>query len=153
MKYLLLISLLAPVSCFSQLHAELGGGISVSQYQAINDAGKPEQSTAILPTLKIGIGFEFSGIVLEASAQPTLVWLVNTPKILGLKAGYNINGFIPFVGYYSDQCNSDNTGYNSSFFGYGLKYQWQITDNGGLYFEGLKAGKNIQITGGIHYKF
>jgi hypothetical protein len=153
MKYLLLISLLAPVSCFSQLHAEIGGGISVSQYQAINDAGKPEQSTAILPTLKIGIGFEFSGIVLEASAQPTLSSLVNTPKILGLKAGYNINGFVPFVGYYSDKCNSDNTAYNKSFLGYGLKYQWEVIDDGLIYFEALKAGPNIQVTGGMHYKF
>jgi hypothetical protein len=136
MKYLLLISLLAPVMGFTQIHAELGAGLSASQYQGINDAGKPEQSTALLPTIKIGLGFEFSGIVIEASAHPTLSRLVNTPKMLGVKAGYNINGFVPFVGYYSDQCNSDNTGYN-----------------GGLYFEGLKAGKNIQITGGIHYKF
>lgn len=153
MKLLFIIGLILPVFGFSQLHVELGGGISSATYQGINDAGKAETTKAILPAFKLAIGYEIGSIVIEVAEQPTLSRLVNSPKLFGLKAGYDINGFVPFVGYFIDHCNSDNTDYNSKFFGFGIKYSFQINDNGGLYIEGLRAGKNSQLTAGIHYKF
>ena len=153
MKTLFLIGLFSPLFGFSQVHMELGTGASYSTYQGINDAGKSQTTKAILPVLKFAIGYETANIVLEGSVQPSLSRLVNSPKLFGAKIGYDIDGFIPFIGYYSDHANSDNTGFNSSFIGYGLKYQSLLNENAGLYFEGLKAGNNYQITGGIHYKF
>ena len=153
MKTLLLIGLFSPLFGFSQVHMELGAGSSYSTYQGINDAGKAQPTKAIFTTLKLAIGYEVANIVLEGSVQPSLSRLVNSPKLFGIKAGYNVNSFVPFIGYFSDHANSDNTDYNSSFLGYGLKYQFLLNENAGLYFEGLKAGNNYQLTGGIHYQF
>lgn len=131
---------------FSQAFIDFGGGIS-----KVRPSDKVPE--CIVPTMKISTGYQFGNIVAEAMAQPSLSNLVNTPMYLGAKVGYNIRGFIPSVGMLYNYCNSDDVSMNRWEVGYGLKYQFPLNENGGLFAEALYTKSSYSITTGFNIQF
>lgn len=122
-----------------------------SNYTGITSSDQEVKTKVIRPSLKLAVGYQVKNFTVEGDLRPMLISNVNSPKIIGGNVGYNINGFTPNIGYYFDITNSDNTKYNSKFFGYGLKYQWSINSNAWLIIDAFKAQKNYQLTfGGLY---
>jgi hypothetical protein len=146
MKILFVIIILfSSLTTLSQVHMDFGGGAE----NII--AGTKDDN---IPVMKISVGYEFkNNIVTEAAIQPALTRRANVPNLLGIKAGYNINGLIPSVGYMYNYRSSDNNSINGWEVAYALKYQFQLNDNGGLYIEGMYSKSAYQLTAGFHVQF
>jgi len=124
-----------PIVLMAQVHIELGVGANVKTKN---------------PICKIAFGMEVNKVVLEVVEQPTITRKINSPNYFGGRAGYNINGFVPSVGYFYSHASSDDKGCNEWFVGYALKYQYVLTENGGLYAEAMYINNQPEITVGFH---
>lgn len=137
----------------AQVHIELGFGATHSTFTSYDDRKDEMEVTTVLPAFKLAVGYQFRNLIVEVSEQPTISAIPNHPNLLGAKAGYNINGLVPFVGYYWNLASSDNEKFNSWNIGYGLKYQYMIKENAGLFAEASYINKSTSITAGMHYEF
>lgn len=125
----------------SQVFVDFGGGVS------------RVTKSLTLPIIKISVGYKISNIVTEGILQPSITRISNTPSYFGVKEGYNIHGFIPSVGILYDYRSSDNINENSFEIGYALKYQYIVTDNGGLYSEVMYTKSSLSLTLGFNIQF
>lgn len=147
--FLLFISSLT----FSQAHFDIGGGFG--NLRSDKSGHENTQGIGILtPIMRLSAGYQFSNnITTEGIIQPSLSRKVNSPHFFGLIAGYNLNGFIPAIGYMYNYCNSDDFSQNSGSIGYSLKYTVTVNDNGGLFIDALYSQKYFQLTAGFHVVF
>lgn len=142
---LAILILLTSFSSFCQVHVDFGGGIA-------NVTKSSKVSNCIVPVMKISAGYQFSNVVIEWVIQPSLSRIVNTPNYFGAKIGYNVHGFIPSVGMLYDYRSSDES-MNQGEIGYALKYQFPVSENGGLYLEGMYTKSSYELTAGFHVVF
>lgn len=141
----LVVILLTALTSFSQF-VDFGGGVAkVIASQKVPDC--------TVPVMKISGGYQFGNIVTEAVLQPSITRETNTPSYLGMKAGYNIYGFIPSIGALYDYRNADDVSMNRWEIGYALKYQYSVGSNGGLFVEALYTKSSYQLTGGFNIQF
>ena len=138
-KLIISIALIIPIITFGQAHFDMGYGIVKSE--------------STFPVMKISAGYEINKVVTEIIMQPAITRKVNAPSYFGLKAGYNFHNLIPSIGYLYNYKSADNKRMNSWGIGYGLKYQIQVNDNGGVYIEGMYVGGNYELTAGFHVIF
>src|SRR6185312_10235591 len=97
----LVIILLTSFTSFSQAFVDFGGGVAkVTKASKVPDC--------VVPVMKISAGYQFGNIVTEAVLQPSITRETNTPSYIGLKAGYNIYGFIPSIGALYNYRNADD---------------------------------------------
>ena len=142
----LVVILLTSFTSFSQAFVDFGGGVAkVTKASKVPDC--------VVPVMKISAGYHFGNIVTEAVLQPSITRETNTPSYIGLKAGYNIYGFIPSIGALYNYRNADDVTMNRWEVGYALKYQFPVGPNGGLYAEALYTKSSYQLTGGFNIQF
>ena len=122
----LVVILLASLTSFSQAFVDFGAGAA----KVISSKKVPD---CVVPVMKISAGYQFGNIVTEAVLQPSITRKVNAPSYFGLKAGYNLNGFIPSIGALYNYRNADDVSMNRWEVGYALKYQYSVGTNGGLF--------------------
>lgn len=153
-NFLIPFLLLSPAISRAQFFVNMGAGVATFQtFIPRNEVDRPEVKKNMAPVVKISAGYQIKNIVLETEERPTITREVNAPNFFGAKAGYNIRGFVPAAGYYFNLKNEDNPENNSSSFGYSLKYQVMISENGGLYAEGVMIDKSYQFTAGFQIQF
>jgi hypothetical protein len=140
------IILLTSLTSFSQIHIDFGGGVA-------NVIQSEKVQSVTVPVMKIAVGYEINKIVTEAILQPSISRITNTPSYIGLKAGYDIHGFVPQIGYLYNYRNADDVSMNRWEIGYALKYQFQVNDNGGIYIESMYTKSSIELTAGFQVKF
>jgi hypothetical protein len=138
--------LLTSLTSFSQIHIDFGGGVA-------NVIQSEKVQSVTVPVMKIAVGYEINKIVTEAILQPSISRITNTPSYIGLKAGYDIHGFVPQIGYLYNYRNADDVSMNRWEIGYALKYQFQVNDNGGIYIESMYTKSSIELTAGFQVKF
>lgn len=128
-----------------QVYTDLGAGVAY--------VAPPKQNSYAIPILKLAVGYQLGNIVGEAVAQPSISRKTNSPVFLGVKAGYNIYGITPMVGYLYDYCNSDNTEMNKWVASYGVKLQRNINENGNIYGELMYTKISYGFTVGVNIPF
>lgn len=138
MKNLISLIFLIPVISFAQVKVDIGAGYNFSCSHAV---------------VKLSVGYEVKKIVIEAVEQPTVTHDAGNPNYFGLKAGYNIHGVIPMVGYMYNYTSADDKSKNKGAVGYSLKYVYTLGDPGGLFVEGLYVHKVVEIVFGFHINF
>lgn len=138
----LVVIMLTSLTSFSQF-VDFGGGVA----KVTHAAKVPD---CIVPVMKISAGYQFDNIVTEAVLQPSITRETNTPCYLGLKAGYNIYGFIPSIGALYNYRNADDVTMNRWEVGYALKYQLPVGPNGGLFAEALYTKSSYQLITGFN---
>lgn len=141
--YLLLFKLI-PVITFGQVHSGLALG-----YDTHNK---------LLGAWNIG--YEKDIVVMDAEIRPNLTRNLPINNYCGFKLGLNLINpdedglsIIPGLGYYYDFRSMDKTKTNAYYFGYSLKSIIQVTNDGGLFIEGMYINKSAQITIGMNVKF
>lgn len=138
MKKALFLLFLLPLISQAQIFADFGGGIESATYH---------------PLVKMCAGYELNKISVEAVLQPSVTRSPIAPNYMGLKAGYNINNFVPGVGYYYNYKNSNDKRQNHAALVFSLKYIANINDNCDFYAEVNYIEKSIQLTTGVHIPF
>lgn len=149
---MILIFCFISLASSSQAHFDIGGGFG--NLRSDKSGHENTQGIGIItPIMRLAGGYQFGNIATEAIIQPALTNKVNSPHFFGATIGYNINGFIPAIGYMYNYSNSDDHSQNSGSVGYSLKYSFSVNDNGGLFFDALYSQKYFQLTVGFHVVF
>lgn len=130
---ILAIVALCSTKAYSQMHAEVGVGVSDH------------------PVGKLSFGYQLAGVVIEAVEQPSITKQANSDNYFGFKAGYSIAGLVPMIGYYYDYKSADDKARNKWGVGYSLKYIYLLGDAGGLFAEGTYIN-NVQVVAGFHIR-
>ena len=126
--------------CKAQLKADIGLGMNYNK--------------ELRPMAKIGFGYELKKVVTEFVFQPTISRQSNPDTYFGVKAGYNISGLIPTIGYYYDYRSADDKEQNKwAGVGYSLKYVYLLGEQGGLFLEGMHVNKSTQVIAGFYIAF
>ena len=135
MKKFIILLFLFPAICQAQPVVDWGYGFDLQ-------TGKP--------VMKLAAGYEANNIQAQAVMSASLSRSVNTNNYFGIKAGYDIAGIIPSVGYYYDLRNGDDKSVNQYYPGISLKGVLPINERGGIYLDGMYINKSFEITAGFH---
>ena len=134
---LLLIATFILSKCNAQLKADIGAGLIYN--------------TELHPMAKISFGYELNHVNIETVFQPTISRDANTPLYIGIKAGYNICGLIPMIGYYYRYASGEDKRQNGWVgLGYSLKYVYLLGDQGGLFAEAAYINESVSTIAGFH---
>lgn len=153
-KIIFLFLVTLPVISRAQLFFNLGAGVATrTEYStSLNEEQSPVANTSksVLPKMQISAGYQYKKIIAEAEMLPTITRETNASNYFGAKAGIDICGLVPAVGYYFNLRNSDNAENNSSAFGYSLRYQLAINERGGVFAEAMLIENSYQLTAGCN---
>jgi hypothetical protein len=139
---MIVVILLASFTSHAQAFLDFGGG-----------AAKVNSKVAAVPVMKISAGYQFGNIVTEGVLQPSITRQSDAPSYFGIKAGYNLHGFIPSIGALYNYRSADDNSMNHWQIGYALKYQLAVGDNGGLFAEALYTNSSYSLTAGFNIQF
>ena len=127
-------------TCKGQIKADFGAGLIYK--------------SELHPMAKISFGYELYKVNIETVFQPTISRDANTPLYTGIKAGYNINGLIPMIGYYYRYASGDDKRQNGWVgLGYSIKYVYLLGDQGGLFAEAAYINESVSVITGFHVIF
>ena len=138
------------------LLAFLTGGCNSSKAQTNFNLGAGYSSDKNI-VAQIGLNEEIGKFAIGAEIRPSITRSVNSMQLFGFRGGINVlnsdNAIIPFVGYYYNKFSDSKQQKGQWITGYGIRCVKMITQIGGIYFEPCLISKNVQVTGGVIFKF